>query len=408
MKCRNCNTQLEHIFVDLGASPPSNSFLFPDQINEPEVYYPLKAMICHSCLLVQLDEFKSNKEIFSDNYAYFSSYSQSWLDHAQAYVEMIVKRLDLSEFSNVIEIASNDGYLLQYFNEKGIPCLGIEPSSNTAEVAIKKGVETITRFFNTELAKELVMGDRKADLIIGNNVLAHDPDLNELVEGMRLVLKYDGVITLEFPHILNLIEQNQFDTIYHEHYSYFSLYTAIRIFESHKLEIYDVEELETHGGSLRIYARHKVNDLLTKTSNVEMVLDKEKRAGLHKLNGYSDFTNRINSIKYELIDFLIRSKKEGKTVFGYGAAAKGNTLLNYSGIKPDLLPMVIDRSPHKQGKLLPGSRIPVVDESKIVEMQPDYILILPWNISDEIISQLCYVRDWGCKFVIPIPKLTII
>ncbi len=408
MKCRFCNTKLEDTFIDLGTSPASNSFLTISELDEPEMYYPLKVMVCHSCFLVQVDEYKSHADIFNNDYAYFSSYSKSWLLHSSKYVDMISRRLNLSNKSHVIEIASNDGYLLQYFKEKDIPCLGIEPTTNTAKIATEKGIETIVDFFNVRLAKELVKKNRKADLIIGNNVLAHDPHLNELVEGLRITLKETGVITMEFPHLLNLIIYNQFDTIYHEHFSYFSLYTVKQIFEAQALVIFDVDEIPTHGGSLRIYAKHKSNSTIQITKNVDTVLNKELNAKLMSINGYLNFQELSNNIKYQFLEFLLSCKSGNKTVVGYGAAAKGNTLLNYCGVKTDLISFVVDASKYKQGKYMPGSRIPVVHEQELKELKPDFVIIFPWNIKDEIIEQLHYIKNWGGKFVIPIPKLTIL
>ena len=407
MKCRFCSTDLKDVFVDLGTAPPSNSFLSNEQLNLPEVYYPLKVMVCSSCLLVQLDEYKSNKEIFNEEYVYFSSYSSSWLKHVKQYVDKIADRFNLNHNSQVIEIASNDGYLLQYFLEKKIPCLGVEPTSNTAKIARTKGVETIVDFFNVDLAEKLVSNNRKADLIIGNNVLAHDPKLNELVGGLKIALKEDGIITIEFPHLLNLIEQNQFDTIYHEHFSYFSLYSVLRIFNAHGLDIFDVDEITTHGGSLRIYAKHIENKTHLTSSNVASVLEKENKAGMHTLDGYSSFQNIVGDIKVQFLEFLIMCKRNNKTVVGYGAAAKGNTLINFSGVSNDLISLVVDLSIHKQGKFMPGSRIPVVEEKLLKETKPDYVIIFPWNIKDEIKNQLKYISDWGGEFVVPIPKLTI-
>jgi 2-polyprenyl-3-methyl-5-hydroxy-6-metoxy-1,4-benzoquinol methylase len=408
MKCRFCETTVVHTFIDLGTSPPSNSFIEEGDLNSPEIYYPLKAMVCPECLLVQLDEYKNNKDIFNDKYVYFSSYSQSWLKHAREYVEMISKKLKLSDKSQVIEIASNDGYLLQYFIKSGIPCLGIEPTSNTAHIAQSKGIETIVDFFDVNMANKLKKDGKSADLIIGNNVLAHDPHLNELVMGLKTALKENGVVTMEFPHLLNIIEQNQFDTIYHEHYSYFSLFIVIKIFEHHGLKIFDVEEIPTHGGSLRIYAKHSENQVYKVFESVNKLLEKERNAGLHNIDGYNSFQGVADDIKIQFLRFLLECKYEKKKVVGYGAAAKGNTLLNYCGVKNDLISFVIDASEHKKNKYLPGSRIGVVDEARLKEFEPDYVIIFPWNIKDEIMDQLAYIRDWGGKFVIPIPKLTVI
>lgn len=402
MQCRFCENKLEHVFVDLLNAPASNSFLTKEQLNEPELFYPLKLFVCENCKLVQIDEYKKSDDIFNQDYAYFSSYSTSWLKHAKDYVEMIVKKLSLNETSYVSEIASNDGYLLQYFQEKQIPCIGIEPTSSTANVAKQKGIEVIEDFFNTNLAKNL----RKSDLILGNNVIAHVPDINDFVKGLKIALKNNGIITMEFPHLLNLISENQFDTIYHEHFSYLSLYTLIQVFTKQELKIYDVEQLSTHGGSLRIYATHIENKIAIE-ENVQKLLDKEKEFGLLDMNIYTTFQEKANKVKYDLLEFLVQAKKENKKVIAYGAAAKGNTLLNYAGIKNDLIEFVVDKSPHKQGKYLPASHIPIVKESKIEKFQPEYILILPWNIKDEVIDQLRYVKQWNCKFVVAVPKFSI-
>jgi len=408
MQCRFCKNELSHEFIDLINSPPSNSFLSAAELNEPEVYYPLKLFVCDKCFLVQIDEHKKSEEIFSDKYVYFSSYSKSWLLHAKNYVEMIVERLRLTQDSYVVEIASNDGYLLQYFIEKNIPCLGIEPAKNTAEVARSKGIKVITEFFNVRLAEKLAAEGRLADLLLGNNVLAHVPEINDFVRALKIFLKKDGVITLEFPHLMRLVEGNQFDTIYHEHFSYFSLHTVDRIFSKHGLVVFDVEELPTHGGALRIYVRHQEDLSKAITSNVNCLRGIESNAGMLNLDYYKGFQDKADRIKNSLLTFLLVQKQQGKKVAGYGAAAKGNSLFNYCGIKRDLIEFVVDASPYKQGKFLPGSRIPVVSESKIKEAKPDFILILPWNIKEEIMEQLSYIREWKGKFVLPIPKLTLL
>ena len=407
MKCRFCHHKLTHEFIDLVNAPPSNSFLTKDQLNEPEVFYPLKLLVCEKCWLVQVDEYKKSDEIFSEDYAYFSSYSKSWLDHARRYVNMIIDRLGLNSRSHVIEIASNDGYLLQYFKEKQIPCLGIEPSANTAQAAREKGIETLEGFFGVDLARRLSLKGKKADLIIGNNVLAHVPDINDFVAGLKIALKNDGVVTMEFPHLMRLIEQNQFDTIYHEHFSYYSFCTARRIFEKHGLELFDVEQLQTHGGSLRIYARHKEDASKSITPNVVALLKEEEARGILTFSYYKGFQANVDKVKYDFVNFLLNQKKHRKKVVAYGAAAKGNTLLNYCGVKKDLIKFVVDASPYKQGKFLPGSHILVVREEEIKKTKPDYILILPWNIKDEITGQLSYIREWGGKFIVPIPEIRI-
>ena len=407
MNCRFCKNSLTHEFADLVNSPPSNSYLSAAQLNEPEVFYPLRVFVCEKCFLVQIDEFKKSNEIFDRNYAYFSSFSKTWLAHSKSYVEMMGGRFGFDENSQVIEIASNDGYLLQYFKEKNVPVLGIEPTLSTAQAARDKGIETLTEFFGTELAEKLVRENRQADLLLGNNVLAHVPNINDFVAGLRIALKPNGVVTMEFPHLLQLIENNQFDTIYHEHFSYLSFYTVKQIFAAQSLDIFDVEEISTHGGSLRIFAKHRENPTHEITGSVEKLLEKEKQCGLLDLSYYLDFQPQVNRIKHDLLAFLLEQKGNGKKVAAYGAAAKGNTLLNYCGVKKDLIAFVADASPHKQNLFLPGSHIPVVDESFIKREKPDLIIILPWNIKDEIIEQLSYVGDWGGKFVVAIPFLEV-
>jgi SAM-dependent methyltransferase len=408
MKCRFCHNELTHVFIDLVNAPPSNSFLTKEQLNEPEVFFPLRLYVCDKCFLVQIDEYKKSDDIFNQNYAYFSSFSTSWLEHAKKYVDMITELLQLSTMSHVMEIASNDGYLLQYFVQKQISCLGIEPSSNTAQAAREKGVDTLEEFFGAEFAKRLVQEGKKADLIIGNNVLAHVPDINDFVSGLKIALKNRGVVTMEFPHLMRLIEENQFDTIYHEHFSYLSFHIVRRIFAEHGLVLFDVEELPTHGGSLRIYARHDEDDLKSVTANVAALLEKEASEGMLQLNYYLDFQQKADQVKYALLTFLLEQKEQGKKVVAYGAAAKGNTLLNYCGVKKDLIGFVVDASPHKQGKFLPGSHILVVREDEITRLKPDYVLVLPWNIKNEIMEQLIYTIDWGGRFVVAVPKIKII
>lgn len=407
MKCRFCKTKLRQEFIDLGCCPPSNAFLTYPELNTPELFYPLKLFVCHKCFLVQLDEYKASNEIFCENYLYFSSFSKSWLDHAKMFTDMITERLKLAPQSLVAEIASNDGYLLQYFQKKNIPCFGVEPSANVAKVAKDKGLTVFSAFFGLDVANKLVPETGKVDLLIANNVLAHVPDLVDFVKGIRELLKRDGVATLEFPHLMRLIAENQFDTIYHEHYSYFSFSTVVEIFKNLGLLVFDVEELPSHGGSLRIYVCHPASSMSKINPRVEALLIRERNAGGGTLNYYSGFQGKADRIKYDLLTFLIEQKCAGKRVVGYGAAAKGNTLINYAGIKTDLLPYVVDASPHKQGKFLPGSRIPVVSEDAIREVRPDYILILPWNIKDEIKSQLSYVYRWNAQFVVAIPSLAI-
>ncbi|MCS6821114.1 MAG: class I SAM-dependent methyltransferase [Microscillaceae bacterium] len=407
MNCRFDNLPLTHVFIDLDFSPPSNSFLTAEQLNEPEVYYPLKLYVSERTFLVQIDEYKKADEIFSQDYVYFSSYSTSWLAHCKQYVEMITTRLELNETSHVVEIASNDGYLLQYFKEKDIPVLGIEPTLGTAQVAQSKGISTWVAFFGTELAEKLVQQGKQADLLIGNNVLAHVPNLNDFVAGLKIALKPTGVITMEFPHLMQLIENNQFDTIYHEHFSYFSFLTVKQIFEKHGLTLFDVEEIPTHGGSLRIYAKHTENDALSISKSVYVLLEKEISKGMNTLVYYQGFQEKADKIKYDFLSFLLEQKKLGKKIAAYGAAAKGNTLLNYCGIRKDLITFVVDKSPYKQGKYLPGSHIPVVSEEVLKLEKPDFVIIFPWNIKEEIEKQLSYIRNWNGKFVVAIPELKV-
>ncbi|MFM1896464.1 MAG: hypothetical protein RLZZ385_1538 [Pseudomonadota bacterium] len=403
--CRFCETPLQHVFVDLGMSPLSNSFLTAADLDQAEVFYPLKTWVCSECLLVQLEQFEAPDRIFQD-YLYFSSYSASWLEHARAYTEMITARLGLDGNCQVIEIASNDGYLLQYFQQAGIPALGIEPADNVAQVARDKGIDTISEFFGVSLARALALEGTRGDLVLGNNVLAHVPDLNDFVAGLAIVLAPSGVITLEFPHLLQLIRANQFDTIYHEHFSYFSLYTVRQVLARHELDIFDVEELATHGGSLRIYACRRGRQPIS--SAVQRVLDSEAADGLHSLPAYLGFADQVHRCKRELLRFLIDQKEAGRTVVGYGAPAKGNTLLNYCGVREDLLAFTVDRSPHKQGRFLPGTHIPILGPEAIDEARPDFVLILPWNLQQEIVEQLAPVREWGCRFVVPVPAVQVL
>ena len=408
MKCRFCQHDLVHEFIDLVNSPPSNSFLDRDELHQPEVFFPLKLYVCDNCFLVQIDEYKKSEEIFSNNYVYFSSYSRSWLAHAKGYAEMITARLRLTDRSLVVEIASNDGYLLQHFKAKNIPCLGIEPANSVADVARNKGIDILSAFFGFGLAQRLAQEGKMADLIIGNNVLAHVPDINDFVKGVKVLLKKHGVATFEFPHLMRLIEDNQFDTIYHEHFSYFSFYAVNRIFSEHGMVIFDVEEIPTHGGSLRIFIGHQEDRSKTLSAKVGSLINKEVTAGINKLEYYQDFQNRADRAKHQLLSFLSSCKAQKKTVVAYGAAAKGNTLLNYCGIKKDMVPFVADASPHKQGKFLPGSHIPVVNENEIRKLKPDFVLILPWNIRLEIEQQLAYVHAWGGKFVVAVPELEVL
>jgi 2-polyprenyl-3-methyl-5-hydroxy-6-metoxy-1,4-benzoquinol methylase len=404
MQCRFCKSEVTVVFIDLGNAPASNSFLTMEELNEPETFYPLKVFTCTNCFLVQVDEYKKSDSIFDSRYVYFSSYSTSWLEHAKNYTNKMTKRFGYNPDSLVIEIASNDGYLLQYFKEKNIPVLGIEPTANTAEVARSKGIESLVRFFGVELARELVSQNKKADLLLGNNVLAHVPDINDFVGGMKIILDTEGVITMEFPHLLQLVENNQFDTIYHEHFSYLSFHTVKQIFEAHGLAMFDVEEIPTHGGSLRIYAKHKEDNSKAISESVRALLEKEKAAGLLSMEYYTSFQDKAFAVKLAFVEFLVNAKKDGKKVTGYGAAAKGNTLLNYCGVKSDLVDYVVDANPNKRNKFLPGSHIPVLDEAHLKNNKPDYIIIFPWNIKDEVMKQLSYVKEWKGQFLIPIPK----
>jgi hypothetical protein len=388
-------------------SPLCESYLRSDQLNQMEPFYPLHVFVCESCFLVQLQEYVSVDEIFTE-YAYFSSFSDSWLAHAKAYTEKMIDRFALNSTSRVIELASNDGYLLQYFVQAGVPALGIEPAANVAAVAEAKGVRTIVRFFNRESARELLPEIGQADLLLGNNVLAQVPDVNSFVAGMKLVLKSEGVITMEFPHLLKLIAERQFDTIYHEHFSYFSLYSAEKIFAAHGLRIFDVEQLPTHGGSLRIYACHAEDGSKDASRALLELRQEENEAGISNIGSYSSFAASVEETKYRLLEFLIRARREGKRVAGYGAPGKGNTLLNYCGIRPDLLPYTVDRNPYKHGKFLPGSHIPIYSPERIAATKPEYILILPWNLKSEIVQQLAYAREWGARFVVPIPEVQVL
>lgn len=406
-KCRACDNELREPFLSLGNSPLSNAFLSEDDLKRVEHYYPLEVYICEKCFLVQLEEFETPKDIFSSTYAYFSSYSESWLQHCKDYTQMMISRFGFNNNSFVVEIASNDGYLLQYFKQHHIPVLGIEPAANVAEAARKIGIPTDVAFFDTPYAKKMREDGKLADLIIGNNVLAHNPNLNAFVEGLDIALKPDGVITMEFPHLLRLMDENQFDTIYHEHFSYFSFHAVQKLFASHNLVIFDVEEIPTHGGSLRIYGTHKSEKSKKVTHRVGDLLEKEKSYGLLDLKTYYGFGGKVEATKRKLLQFLIQAKNEEKKIVGYGAPAKGNTLLNYCGIRTDFLDYTVDRSPHKQNKYLPGTHIPIKHPDKIKEDKPDYVLILPWNIKDEIMEQLSFIREWGGKFVVPIPEMEV-
>jgi hypothetical protein len=404
--CRFCDGVLQDVFLDLGLSPLANSYVSPDRLATGEMFFPLKVYVCRDCLLVQLEVFETPENIFTD-YAYFSSYSDSWLEHARRYSESVIERFGITANSFVVEIASNDGYLLRNFTARNIPVLGIEPAANVAQAAIAKGIPTLSRFFGRDLAKELLKTRQPADLIAGNNVLAHVPQLNDFVAGLKFLLNAQGVITMEFPHLLRLMESNQFDTIYHEHYSYFSFFAVRQVFAAQDLTIFNVDELPTHGGSLRIYARHVSDSSKPCTARVADLEAREAALGLNRLDGYAGFASRVIDVKAKLLSFLVEARREGKRVAAYGAAAKGNTLLNYCGVRTDFIEYVVDRSPEKQGKYLPGTRIPIRDPEHVRETRPDYLLILPWNIKDEVMKQMAYVRSWGGKFVVPIPEVTV-
>jgi hypothetical protein len=406
LACRFCSAPLETVFVDLGMSPLANAYLPPTALGRGETFYPLCVYLCDFCFLAQLPEAQKPEEIFSD-YAYFSSFSESWLRHAQTYAGAMTERLGLGGDSLVVEIASNDGYLLRYFQERGIPVQGVDPAANVAAQAIADGIPTRVEFFGEAVARRMVAEGQRADLLLGNNVLAHVPDINDFVTGLAVLLAGEGTLTMEFPHLLQLMEGGQFDTIYHEHYSYLSLGTVRQLFAHHGLRVFDVEELPTHGGSLRIFARHLGDPKRPVSAAVDALTAREERAGLRDPAVYQAFGARVHRIKRDLLRFLIQAKEEGKTVVGYGAPAKGNTLLNYCGIRGDLMEYTVDRSPHKQGHFLPGVRIPIHAPERIAETRPDYILILPWNLRDEIAGQMAAVRDWGGRFVVAIPEVEV-
>jgi SAM-dependent methyltransferase len=404
--CRFCRSNLRHTFVDLGMSPLCESYLSLDQLNHAERFYPLHVYVCENCLLVQLLEYVSPEHIFSD-YAYFSSYSDSWLQHVKTYTDMVIARFALDGQSQVIEIASNDGYLLQYFVQLRIPALGIEPAANVAAVAQQNGIPSVVKFFGEKTARDLLAEHKQADLLLGNNVLAHVPDINDFVKGMKILLKPTGVITMEFPHLMRLMAENQFDTIYHEHFSYLSFIIVEKIFAAHELTIFDVDEIPTHGGSLRIYARHSGDTSKPVGDRVVELHTREEKAGFTCLDHYLSFTERVVQTKRKLLGFLIQIKQQGYSVVGYGAPGKGNTLLNYCGIRTDFLDYVVDRSPHKQGRFLPGTHIPIKHPDKIKETRPNYVLILPWNLKREVIEQNSYIREWKGQFVVPIPEVNV-
>lgn len=409
MNCRHCQTPIhptKDVFLDLGAAPPSNAFLKESDLDRAEAHLPLKVFTCGNCRLVQVDEIERHDALFSDDYVYFSSYSSTWVDHAKRYVDFAIDRLALDVRSLVVEIASNDGYLLQFVNARGIPCVGIEPTASTAQVARERGIESIGEFFGETFATNFAASRRQADLVIGNNVLAHVPDINDFVAGFRAVLAPNGSVTVEFPHLMRLVEQGQFDTVYHEHFSYLSLHAVQRVFAVHGLTVWDVQELSTHGGSLRVWAQHASNPRAIEPS-VARVLQAEMEAGMLADAFYSSLQDRAENIKNDLVAFLIDCRRKGKRVMGYGAAAKGNTLMNFAGIRQDLISAVADASPHKQGRFLPGSRIPVVAPSAIDAERPDFIVILPWNIRGEVEAQLSHAREWGAQFVTAVPELRV-
>ena len=405
--CRLCGADLQHTFVDLGMSPLCETYPSPSDLNRGEVYFPLHVYVCSKCFLVQLEEYESPESIFSD-YAYFSSYSESWLKHADTYCASMKSRFGLDEESFVVEVASNDGYLLQYFVRRNVPVLGIEPAANVAKVAIEKGIPTLVKFFGAQLAGDLASEGRSADLVLGNNVLAQVPDLNDFVEGLKILLKPEGILTLEFPHLLRLMEHNEFDTIYHEHFSYFSLLTVVNLLEAHGLQVFAVEELLSHGGSLRVFACRAEGKTHPVEPSVARVIADEERAGLGALDGYKNFAQQVKETKLALVEFLLKAAREGKSVAGYGAPGKSATLLHYCGIGKDLIEYTVDRNHHKQGRFLPGTHIPIHHPDHIQETKPDYVVILPWNLQSEIMKQLEFIREWGGQFVVPIPMATIL
>ena len=404
--CRFCGSTFRHTFVDLGMSPLCESYVSRDHLNQMEPFYPLHAYVCGECFLVQLEAYVSADHIFSD-YAYFSSYSDSWVEHARLYAEQMVDRFNLSSRHQVVELASNDGYLLQHFVSRGIPILGIEPAANVAEVAVRKGIPTVVKFFGENVARELVSEGTRADLLIANNVLAHVPDLNDFVKGMKILLGPQGVISVEFPHLMRLMAENQFDTIYHEHFCYFSFTTTAKVFAAHGLTIFDVEELTTHGGSLRVYSRHSEDISKPVSERVRELLAREAGAGFNRLECYATFGEQVKETKRKLLTFLIQAKHKGESIVGYGAPGKGNTLLNYCGIRTDFIDYTVDRNPYKQGQFLPGTHIPILHPDKIKETKPDYVLILPWNLKAEIMEQVGYIRGWNGRLVVPIPEVTV-
>ena len=404
MKCRHCDSELTFELIDLGAAPPSNAYLTAVSLRRPEKWFPLRVLVCETCWLVQAESYSRAAELFNDEYAYFSSFSDAWLEHSKRYVEKTVSRFGLDQSSLVVEIASNDGYLLQYVQQRKIPCIGVEPTASTASASRLKGIETIERFFGTEFAKNMRDDGKSADLMVANNVLAHVPDINDFVQAFSILLKENGVATFEFPHLLKMISENQFDTIYHEHFSYLSFTTVCDIFSKNGLEVFDVEEIGTHGGSLRVYSQKAEVGKQLVSSAVGSLLETENKAGMKSKEFYERFSEAADLAKLKLLSFLCKAKAEKKVVVAYGAAAKGNTMLNFSGVRSDLISYVVDRNPSKQGKWLPGSRIPILDEGQLSKTKPDYILILPWNLQKEIVQQLDYARGWGATFVVAQPE----
>jgi SAM-dependent methyltransferase len=406
MKCRFCSTPLHDVFLDLGTAPASNAYLSADALHGPEFWFPLKLFTCSACRLVQVEDVHGREQLFAPDYAYFSSYSRSWLAHAERYVEAAVARLGLDERSLVVEVASNDGYLLQYVQARNIPCIGIEPTASTARAAQERGIDTVVEFLGSEFGHAFSAERGAADLVVANNVLAHVPDINDFVAGLRALLAGDGTVTVEFPHLFELVRNHQFDTVYHEHFSYLSFLTVRRIFAAHGLAVWDVETLPTHGGSLRVWASPTEAER-GETPAVAAMAERERAAGMEDARFYAGFQDVAEAVKNDFVTFLLQQKRDGRTVAGYGAAAKGNTLLNFAGVRRDLLSFVVDASPHKQGRFLPGSRIPVVDEARLRATRPDYVVVLPWNLRDEIMAQLSYIREWGGRFVFAVPELVI-
>jgi len=408
MKCRHCHSELKLTFIDLGSAPPSNAYLTTETLHKPEKWYPLRVLVCEECWLVQTEDFAQADDLFDADYAYFSAFSSSWLAHSERYVQEMTQRFKLNEQSHVVEVAANDGYLLQYVKAHGIPCTGIEPTTSTANAARAKGIDIIEEFFGVNLAKRLVAEGKQADLTTANNVLAHVPDINDFVAGFTVLLKPGGVATFEFPHLLNLIELNQFDTIYHEHFSYLSLTAVQHIFATNGLTVFDVQELPTHGGSLRVFAQRTDTGTQVISDKVTILLQQEESAGMRTVEYYKGFQARAEKVKDDIVSFLIDAKSQGKTVAAYGAAAKGNTIMNFAGIRPDLIRFVVDKNPAKRGKYMPGSRIPIVGEEEVKKERPDYVVILPWNLRNEILDQLTYIGEWDGKFITAVPSLEVI